>query len=190
MRTGIVNAIKSVFIAIAFLLGSAAFFVLIGFEIHYGMAGGKFGGADIATMPGTFWLFVGLQAAWGSSFVVDAIKEIWKLLDRPTEGGNQDSHLPLAYLVAMFWILATAALVLINLLAVWSAYEMIVNMYGLLSHLEMPKRAILGGFALVLFLVICYVCYMFLLRTLIDTVYPRARVATVRLIPWPRSGVP
>lgn len=168
------NTLKSFFTFIIFLLIAAGFFLLIRFEIQYGIAGGKFGGVEVINMPGTFWFFIALQTFLGLSLVTDAIKEIWKLRHSNIE--KSDQHDP-ENIIAIYWLLATCLFLIINLLAIWSAVEILVNAYSLFNAFEMPKKAILGGLFLMSFMVFCYLYYMFLFSSLIETFFPKARTS-------------
>ena len=168
------NPIKSVFSCLVFLLLATGFFVLISFEIHYGVAGGKFGGAELISMPGTFWFVVGIQAVWGLSLTADSIKELWKLTHKNVESNEDDKDPQPAKAIAIYWILATIFIVLLNLLAMWSAVETVFKMYKLISYYEMPRKAILGVLFLMSFGVFCYLSYMFLFRSLVETLFPKA----------------
>jgi hypothetical protein len=168
---------KSFFSFIAFLLMAAAFFVLIGFEIHFGVAGGKFGGVELITMPGTFWFLIGLQTGWGLSLLTDAIKEFWNFLHRKNKADDQHKYPPPAKPIAVYWIVATLFVIIVNGLAIWSAAEMVFNMYKSIMVYEMPRRAILGVIFLISFLSFCSVYYFFLFRSLVETFFPKARTA-------------
>jgi hypothetical protein len=166
--------IKAVFGFIVFLAIAVAFFWLIRFEISYGVAGGKFGGASISDSPGTFWFLIELQMLMGLYSLVNAIKEPWDFSHRNTPESDQK---PPASITAVYWLSATVAILVLCLLGVWSVVEMLYNMYTLLENFEMPKRAILGGMFLICMIVFGNIIYMFLIRGLIDTLIPKARIS-------------
>jgi polyferredoxin len=168
-------SIKSFFSFIIFLLIATGFFFLIRFEIHYGVAGGKFGGAEINKMPGTFWFFIGMQAFLGLFLLVTAIKELRNFLNGKNYKPDPDKNPPHEKFIAIYWLLATLFFLVINLLAIWSAFEMVFSMYGLIKDDEMSRKAILGSLFLVCIFVFCYLYYMFLFRTFIDSFVPKAR---------------
>ncbi|MEO6540325.1 MAG: hypothetical protein ABIN74_05015 [Ferruginibacter sp.] len=163
------NPLKSFFTTLIFLLIAAGFFFLIRFEIRYGIAGGKFGGVEVINMPGTFWFFIALQAFLGLSLVTNAIKELMKFRRRNIEKSDP------ANIIAIYWLLAASFFCIVNLLAIWSAVEMLVSAYKSIVDLEMPKKAILGVLYLLSFFVFCYLYYTFLFSSLIETFFPKAR---------------
>lgn len=173
-KINILNPVKSFFSIIAFLLIAAGFFLLIRFEISFGVAGGRFGGAEVINMPGTFWFFIAIQTFWGLSMVADAIKEIWKLLHRNIDKSDEDGP---TIIISIYWLLATLFFLIINCLAIWAAIEMLLNLYKLLGDYEMPEKAILGGLFLLSFAVFCYLYYVFLFRSLIEIFFPKARIS-------------
>jgi hypothetical protein len=166
--------VKSVFTFIVFFTIAAGFFALIRFEISYGVAGGKFGGAEISDSPGTFWFLIEMQVLMGLYSMVNAIKELW---DYSQRSAQESERKPPAKLVAIYWLSATFLILVLCLLAVWSACEMIYNAYNLMDELEMPKKAILAGFFLICMGVLANIIYMFLIRSLIDTLVPKARMS-------------
>jgi len=153
---------------------AAGFFFLIRFEIQYGVAGGKFGGVELSEMPGTFWFFISLHVLFGLYLVKEAIKELWNLFHRSIEKNDQKKP---ANIIAVYWLLATVLFLTINLLAIWSAFEMLFYMYKLLREFEMPRKLILGGLFLMSVGVFCYLYYVFLFRSLIETFFPKARIS-------------
>jgi hypothetical protein len=148
---------------------------LIRFEIHYGVAGGKFGGVELTDMPFTFWFFISMQAFLGSFILVNAIKELWNLLHRKTNSNDPGKNSRYRWVEAIYWLLATLFLVIVNLLAICSVVEMVFSMYGLIKYDEMPRKVILGSLFLLCIVVICYLYYTFLFRSLMDTFFPKAR---------------
>jgi len=170
----IVKSLKSVSIALAFLLIATGFFALIRFEIHNGVAGGKFGGADVATMPGTFWFLIWTQVLWGLYLITESIKEVWSLFHRNKKQSDQGKP---SHVIAIYWMLAAFFFLVLNLLAFWSAFEILSFAYKFLKDLEMPKKAIVGGLFLLCFIILCSIYYNFLLRNLIDTFYSKAKVS-------------
>ena len=168
------KTIKSVLYILIFLLIAAGFFALIRFEIQYGVAGGKFGGADKATMPGTFWFLIWMQTLLGLYLITDSIKEIWILFHGNSKEGNHNKP---ERIIAIYWLLAISFFAFLNLLAVWSAVEMLSNAYKLLDEFEMPKKAIFAGLFLIGFVILCSIYYNFLLRNLIETFNEKARIS-------------
>jgi len=122
-------------------------------------------------MPGTFWFFIAIQALLGSSLVIDAIKELWKFSHRNIVKGDQNDP---TNIIAIYWLLAALFFLIVNLLAIWAAFEMLFNAYKLLLDYEMQKRLIMGGLFLMSFGVFCYLYYTFLFRSLIDIFLPKA----------------
>ncbi len=173
-----VNSIKSFFGFVVFLVIGAAFFGLIWFEIHYGVAGGKFGGVEKKDMPGTFWFLIEMQTLMGLASIVTALKELWKLL----HGKHHKEKYPPANLIAIYWLSASVLVGLLCILAMWSAIEMLINMYGLLEDLEMPKKAIFGCLFLGVVLVLCYLVYTLWFSSLIDTLVPKAKASFQQLL--------
>jgi len=155
---------------VAFLLLATGFFALIRFEISYGVAGGSLGGADVNTMPGTFWFFIWVQTLVALHFITLAIKSAWTLLHR------SDQNNP-ARIIAIYWLVATCCFLALNLLALWSSFEMLSNAYNLFNAFEMPRKAIMGGLFFMVFGILCFIYYVFLFRTLIETFYPKAIIS-------------
>src|SRR5436189_4188817 len=157
-----------------FLALAVGFFALIRFEISYGVAGGKLGGASVSDAPGTFWFIIEIQILMALFSLTNAIKELWDFLQRNTPEIDQKSP---ANIIAVYWLSATFAILVLSCLGAWSAVEMLYNMYKLLENFEMPKRAILGGMFLLCIGVFGNIIYMFLIRSLIDTLIPKARIS-------------
>ena len=144
--------------------------MLIRFEIGFGVAGGKIGGAELKEMPGSFCFFIAIQVLYGLWLVTVAIKELWKLSHRnATEQGGPPN------IIAVYWILATILILILNLLAVWAIVEMLLHAYKVIIDFKMPDRAVFGGLFLLCFAVLCYILYEFLFRSLIDIFLPKAK---------------
>lgn len=158
-----------VFVALAI-----GFFALVRFEITYGVAGGKFGGAEVRDWPGTFWFFIELQTLMGLFSVVNAIKELWNFSQRNKEESDRK---PPATIIAIYWLLATFLFLVLSLLAVWSAYEMLCNTYNLVDNFDMPEKAIVGGLFLMCLGVFGYLFYWLLFTSLTDTFFPKTRIS-------------
>jgi hypothetical protein len=169
------NSIKTFISFIVFLLIATGFFFLIRFEILYGVAGGKFGGAELTDMPFTFWFFISMQALLGSFILVNAIKELRNFLHRKNNSNDSGKNSRYRKVEAIYWLLATLFLVIVNLLAICSVFEMLFSMYGLIKNDEMSRKAILGSLFLLCIIVFCYLYYTFLFSSLMDTFFPKAR---------------
>ena len=168
------NLIKAVFTFLVFVALAIGFFALIRFEISYGVAGGKFGAADLRDFPGTFWFFIEIQILMGLYSLVIAIKALWNFSQRNT---LESDRKPPATLIGIYWLLASFLFLVLNLLAVWSAFEMLCNAYNMVDNYEMPEKAIVGGLYLLCLGVFGYLFYWFLFRSLLDTFFPKARIS-------------
>ncbi len=157
-----------------FLAIAVGFFALVRFEITYGFAGGKFGGAEVSDSPGTFWFFIELQTLMGLYSLVNAIMVFWNYSQRNTREKDRE---PPATIVAIYWLLVTLLFLVLSLLAGWSAFEMLCIAYNFVDNFEMPKKAIVGGLFLICLGVFGYLVYMVLFRSLTDTFFPKARIS-------------
>jgi hypothetical protein len=166
--------IKAVFVFMVFLVIAVGFFALIRFEISYGVAGGKFGGAEVSDSPGTFWFLIEIQVLMGLYALVNAIKELW---DFSRRNRQEADRMPPANMIAIYWLVVTFFVLVLSLLAMWSAFDMAHHAYNLLDEFEMPQKAIFAGMFLMVFGVFGFVVYQFIIGSLIGTLFSKARTS-------------
>ncbi|MFN8256469.1 MAG: hypothetical protein U0W24_12305 [Bacteroidales bacterium] len=169
------NMIKSFFGSIVFIIIAAGFMMLVRFEIKNGVAGGKFGGVELISMPGTFWFLIGMQVLLGLYLIVYVLKETWNLFHKFNSNSKTKKNKEPAKLIAIFWLSFAVYLIMIIILAFWSVIEQLIRMYNLSQDIEMQKKAVLGGLFIICIIVFCSVIYRFLILSLIDNLYPKVK---------------
>ena len=165
------KTINCFFSVLLFLLLAAGFAVMIGFEIHYDVAAGRYGSVSVHEVPGAYWFVICAQATWGSSFMLRAIKVVWP----PAEENSPDY--PGTNLWAVLDVFIAASIIILSLLGLWAGIDIGRYSYKFAVSLKMPDKAVFGILMLAGLSVFFFLIYQFGVLTFIQDLYPKAQAS-------------
>jgi hypothetical protein len=127
----------------AFGVLGLGFIALVVFEVRLGIAGAKFGAADVHTHPGTFAFLIAMQAFLAIVMFASAI----------------GAHITESRTTRRIAIVPIAAILL---LFVWTIVEISHDMLSLGATMSLSDRFMYGGLGVVLLIVMTTIGYQFI----------------------------